>query len=580
MGGFSLKTIAKFDFGNMTVLQKPDYLKVERVYCSPKYIWINELRNTWRKEISESPYRDFVSAIKGEFRMGLTEGDYIIKLIFYDPNENHGPFTIRVSSVAPRARMGEGKLIVSISDILIQKGIIHTEEIKVRHSGEALAINFTAEEGGLFIVNAMELEGPDNVDFTVLFPDAPSDILPSIKEVETEGRDDPYKALKEVCDWLMKSRTADGFIGDYEHGMKLWYTAAYPIRTFFSAYRIFGEKKYYDACVEILDKLVVEQMPESSFTQAYRNQPTVCMSESELDAVRAKYWMNLADVGSVVTTLAYACDYVTGERKVNYINAVRKYCDNWASKFQKPEGGFTNGWIPGWAEGNYAKNIYSVATATTALTFAIFSKITGESKYMETAEKALAFMINNWNEDGRPYTWAHDNQCPAIARYQDVLEFGDLLYTHEGVIAVARLSENKELRKKTFEACRKHLFGSRGLLACKKDASWWPVQDAWTNSKSVGMLITILDFLYVGKEFDATEDEIRTVAKEYELCKKFLCTPKFSAQMGVMLEDPDNVPFSPHGVQSWTGCAVAATGFAGIALAEMIKPGITYSTKN
>jgi hypothetical protein len=27
---------------------------------------------------------------------------------------------------------------------------------------------------------------------------------------------------------------------------------------------------------------------------------------------------------------------------------------------------------------------------------------------------------------------------------------------------------------------------------------------------------------------------------------------------------------------SWTGCAVAATGFAGLALADMVEPGISY----
>jgi len=57
--------------------------------------------------------------------------------------------------------------------------------------------------------------------------------------------------------------------------------------------------------------------------------------------------------------------------------------------------------------------------------------------------------------------------------------------------------------------------------------------------------------------------------------KKFICTPKYARLLGVMVDDPD-LPWGPHSLQSWTGCSISATGFAGLALAEMIKPGITY----
>jgi len=35
-----LKRISSFDFGVATVPTVPGYLKVERVYTSPKYLWI------------------------------------------------------------------------------------------------------------------------------------------------------------------------------------------------------------------------------------------------------------------------------------------------------------------------------------------------------------------------------------------------------------------------------------------------------------------------------------------------------------------------------------------------------------
>jgi hypothetical protein len=42
-----------------------------------------------------------------------------------------------------------------------------------------------------------------------------------------------------------------------------------------------------------------------------------------------------------------------------------------------------------------------------------------------------------------------------------------------------------------------------------------------------------------------------------------------------MENDPD-LPWGGHSLMSWTGCAVAATGFAGLALADMVEPGISY----
>jgi hypothetical protein len=42
-----------------------------------------------------------------------------------------------------------------------------------------------------------------------------------------------------------------------------------------------------------------------------------------------------------------------------------------------------------------------------------------------------------------------------------------------------------------------------------------------------------------------------------------------------MVNDPD-LPWGGHSLMSWTGCAVAATGFAGLALADMCEPGISY----
>lgn len=93
--------------------------------------------------------------------------------------------------------------------------------------------------------------------------------------------------------------------------------------------------------------------------------------------------------------------------------------------------------------------------------------------------------------------------------------------------------------------------------------------------------IVLLDFLRFGKEFGATEEELQRVFAEYSSCILFLSTPAYARQMGVMLEDgAQQYPFAFHSIQGWAGCAVAAAGFAGIALAQMLQPGIIFLQKN
>lgn len=59
------------------------------------------------------------------------------------------------------------------------------------------------------------------------------------------------------------------------------------------------------------------------------------------------------------------------------------------------------------------------------------------------------------------------------------------------------------------------------------------------------------------------------------MARRFLSTPAYARSIGVMVNDPD-VPFGGHSLQSWAGFSIAATGFAGLSVAEMIQPGLIY----
>ena len=68
--------------------------------------------------------------------------------------------------------------------------------------------------------------------------------------------------------------------------------------------------------------------------RVYRGVSTERLNYKELEEVRRNNWMNLADVGSMVASLVIACHYVCGERRQRYVQAVRRYLDDWAIRFR------------------------------------------------------------------------------------------------------------------------------------------------------------------------------------------------------------------------------------------------------
>ena len=562
-----MNRLLRFDFGADEIPHDSGFIKLERVYKSPRYMWMNDARNIWFDTKSPSPYRDCMSGESNEFRIGLPAGEYKLQMHFYDPNKQWAPFVVRIADVEPYGNRFSGNVLwEQVVDVKqAEKTVISAQ---VKHTGSVLALSFPGE----YFINGLDIYGAETSDLERIYEEAMPDVLPPRKEVDDNGSEDSCGMLQNICDWLMKSKLPDGFIGDFGTEGRLWYTSSYPIRTLLAGYDFFGNREYLDTVIQLLDLLVSEQMPEGSFTQVYRGIPTEKLSAEELEETRKHNWMNLADVGSMVTALAMACFYVTGERQTRYVNAVRRYLDEWAMRFRQPSGGFTNGWIFFMDE-----KIYSVSTATTALACAIFYQVTKEEKYLKVAEDAALYLADNWHEDGRILNHVFQKTYPGYDNHQGVNEFGDGFYSLEAIIALLNVSERKEVKEKLFAGLRKYIFGSQGLLAIKGDQPWWDLQNCWHNSKSAGNPILLFDFLRLGDEYGMTEEEREQLIKEFKTCKKFISTPKYARILGVMCDDPDKqCPFVKHSIESWTGCAVAAGGFAGIALAHMTRPGVIF----
>lgn len=545
-------------FGGDFQLIAPGFQPVSRVYRSPKFLWVTNVTEETRTNNPQPLLRGFVQGAEGEFWMGLDNGSYYVTLVFADNEKAHGPFNIYLQDHCEK------------SEITTKPGAVLKYTFLVSITNEKLKLRLEAESGRTFLLNGLIVQGPPHKAAKRIFLNAPPDLLPSVDDVFLEASPDGRAAFRSCCDWLLKQRLPNGFIGDFERNGRStsywWYTAAYPIRAWLAAYDIFHHAEYLDAATRILDELVEEQLPNGAWQQTYRNKPTSALSKAEIEEVFKHRWANTADIGSIATALAVACYYVRGSKRRRYLHAARRYCSGWASRWQLPSGALTNGMENGVPQ----TKPYSVATGTQAAAFTALYAITHETEFLKRAEKAAQFLLGNWQPDGRLICYPDPSEGLGEKYLQPITQFGDVYYYLDGLCFVSRHTYNRRLQEKTQQVFDWFINGQHGLLSSLGDGPWWPLQDIWDNSKSAGMPQAYSAYRRLHNSAG--------VERALGLARRFLCTPKFAERLGVMVDDPD-LPWGGHSLQSWAGCAVSATGFAALTLAEMISPGVIYLAK-
>jgi hypothetical protein len=544
----------RFAFGNDFQDIDPGFLRASRVYRSPRYLWTGPVQDVGD---SIPTARGGITGARGEFRVGIDNGSYAVTLLMSDQAAPYGPFSVFMQEQLAQA------------DLQLAPGHARRLPYLVKVSDRTLRIRFAAQPGQKFYIDGLLIEGRPGAQLHSMFDNAPPDTLPTRNEVLAQEPPDLRATLRAYCEWLLAQRLPNGFLGDTgDYGSSqqpryYWYTASYPIRTLLAGYQILGERRYLDAVVKILDHLVDEQLPNGAFQQVFRGKPTELLTPAEIDGIMKHSWLNTADVGCIVTALAVAAQSVDEPRKSVYRAAAQRYCDEYAIRWQKPSGAFTNGLESGVAQ----TGAYSVATGTEAAAFAAVYAITDDAKYLRVAQKAAAFLAGNIGFDGRPLTY-QDSRGKEVTPYlQPVTHFGDVFYQHDGMLFAYYQSRDPGFRAQIQTAYAAHVRGRRGLLMSIEEGAWWPLQDSWDNSKSAGMPLVFAAYSKMARDAD--------VQDFLTLAGKFLSMPRYARRLGVMVEAPD-LPWGGHSLQSWAGCAVAATGFAGLSIAEMIQPGVVW----
>ncbi len=556
-----MKKLIYFQFGNCYQRRAAGYRLATGVYHNPYYLWEKLVWDGAHLNVDEPLLEGFIRYNKpSEFWIGLSEGVYRITIIGYDPMNSHGPFCVRADGVE------------MLSGCMIEPNEILEQTFECRPKDGILKIQFVPQEGKTFLVNGLKIDGPEGAKLIPIFKTAPAGEFPMTEELLKDSEDTPRETLRKICDWCLAHQEPDGFAGDtttYYTSFPLgfWYTASFPLRTLLAGYDILGDRKYLEAALRGLDLLVDEQLPNGGFMCVVRHKPTAALSEAEVNHLMTHDRQPMSDIGSMVSALAVGSFYADPLRKRRYIDSLRLFCDKWAIRFQQPSGTFSDGF----SGGVYETETYTCATTIEAAAFSLVHKVTGNARYQAVADKAIRSLLPDWREDGRmlgraPH-WPVRNHLPFIF---ETLYFGDQYYYDEGFITTGYHTQDAELREKIHGIIRCRVFGACGLLTALGDRAWWPVEETntWIKAKSAGMPQTLLYAKVLGK----TTSELETAL---DRMRKFLCIPKYAQRLGVLVEDAER-PAAVHGYNTWSGMQTEATGFAGMTIAEMIKPGVIY----
>jgi hypothetical protein len=379
---------------------------------------------------------------------------------------------------------------------------------------------------------------------------------------------DAKEALRVYADWLLSQKISDPFpfFRCEQRGEQKaeWYMITYPLRTLMLASDLLGDEAYREAAFTFLDTYCDEQLPNGGFTSNFRQRPTTELARQEFLEIVRTGKVNVADNGSNVLALVQGAMGATGERKDRYLNAARKWFDEWVYIWALPEGGYGNGiW-----QGHKLNAPYSCAISTVTAALSAFALATGETEYVKHAERAIAFHCEHWLPGGCPVNL----NCYPLPSKSEMRDYGHSFYLLEGMCWTHFASKNEEVRATIEDRLTQWIFGERGILS-QWVGSWfyfqwnpYPNEEGGLNESRLG--------LRPGWEFAKSNgilhalsyyrNHIKDDAKLREICElgtRYLAHP-LKARMSGVVSDPD---------ESYGMFAVQATGFAGLSLAEAIQ---------
>lgn len=358
----------------------------------------------------------------------------------------------------------------------------------------------------------------------------------------------PY--LKNICDWVMTLDVGSGMLKNTKDTEWSVFINGNFARLLAAGYRISGEKSYLDEALRWAD----------TFYQQQQLVITPVLTESGFWGDRGQTGNPyLADAGTASTTLAVCYRLADPGRQALYLNAMNRYAryirdgclHDPQGKGRQP----SPGWVIasgdhrgalgcGYYEGHLSMAPYTIATAITGGAF--FSELyalTGRAELKETAVQAVQWLFKVRKPSGEiPYVL--DGKFP----YTEDYPLDTMTYSMEAFVAGYTLITDEAFRAALLRDIAPSI---EWLLRTQnRDGSWGELRSQ-DQQRSPGV-VTLLAWYYRSGNPDP-----RIVKAVRQYCR-FLLNPENSKAYGVKE-------------------LVRTTGFVGLVVADLLKPGVTFN---
>ncbi len=378
-------------------------------------------------------------------------------------------------------------------------------------------------------------------------------------------------ALRTYADWILQQESdqSEGFLADHSE----WYMIFYPLRTLLLAGQLLKEQKYIDTVLKYVDIFVGEQLPNGGFTSNYRRTTTEQLSKKEFQNILRTGKVNIADVGSNTTGVIQAACFADGPRRERYLASVKHWLDDWVPIWALKEGGYGNGiW-----NGHKKNSAYTCAMSTLTAALSAFTQVSGETEYIENAERCLDFQFSKWMPDGRPIFL----NCYPREFEMTLDDYGHMFYLLEGMCWTHYVSKNAEFKARLEKKMTEWIFGEAGILT-QWDHLWFSFARPYTPPYVDGQLDSSRHGIRIGWElaksngilhaFSYYLNHIEDNAKLRDVTDSglsYLSHPLRARMSGVASELSE----------SYGKFALQATGFAGLSLAEGVQKDSVFNLK-
>ncbi len=356
--------------------------------------------------------------------------------------------------------------------------------------------------------------------------------------------------LKDICGWVMTLDVGGGMLKNTKDTEWSVFINGNFARLLAAGHRIFGEASYRDEALRWAD----------TFYQQQQLAMTPKLEESGFWGDRGQTGNPyLADAGTASTALAVCSRLADPGRQALYLNAMNRYARYIREGcLRDPQGKGRQpsaGWVIasgdhrgalgcGYYEGHLSLEPYTIATAITGGAF--FSELyslTGRPEFKETATEAVRWLFRIRNPSGEiPYVL--DGKFP----YANEWPLDTMTYSAEGIVGSHVLIADEAFRAELIRDVKPSV---EWLLRTQnRDGSWGELRSQ-DQQRSPGV-VTLLAWYYRSGNPDPR------IAKAVRQYCRFLLHPENSKAYGVKE-------------------LVRTTGFVGLVVADLLKPGVTFN---